>query len=76
LYSLIQQSFSIQGLTSEKGEIIDSRLRSIFSIGEGRDIVGYFIGIATIPILGALLLAALKRTFEKKVQALVLNAFN
>jgi uncharacterized protein YjbI with pentapeptide repeats len=65
LYSLIQQSFSVGGLNSEKiGGTIQSSLRSIFSITEGRDIVGYFIGIATIPILGALLLAALRKKFR------------
>ena len=70
LYSLIQQSFSVGGLTSEKIRgTIESTVRNTFSINKDRDILGYFIGIATIPILGALLMAALKRTFEKKFRS-------
>jgi hypothetical protein len=40
-------------------------LSNTFKI-ENQDVVGYFINIATVPILGALFIAALRRAFERR----------
>jgi hypothetical protein len=66
LYSLIQLSINDNLKAEIIGNTTETNIRNIFHIDEKQDIVGYFIGIATIPILGALIIAALKRAFEKR----------
>jgi uncharacterized protein YjbI with pentapeptide repeats len=72
LYSLTQRALEgdvvpeIGNVTSTIANITEVNLRSTFNIQEGQDTIGYFIGIATIPILGVLIIAALKRAFEKR----------
>jgi hypothetical protein len=68
LYEVIRRVFfTKEGVT--QGVIANTTtgaLTNIFRIPEGQDVIGFFIGIATITILGTLFVAALKRKFEKK----------
>ena len=67
LYSLIQQSLTGANLTLERiSNTTEASLRNILQIEKGKDIVGYIIGVVTLPAIGILLVAGLKRTFEKK----------
>jgi hypothetical protein len=67
LYNIIHAYLSLGGITPQVVvNEINGTLTSVFKIPEGQDVIGFFIGIATIPILGALFVAAVKRKFEKK----------
>lgn len=58
---LAQGTISLEQITSST----EIGLKNVFRISN-QDVVGYFIGVATIPILITLAVAALKRTFEKR----------
>jgi hypothetical protein len=68
LYEVIRHVFfTKEGVT--QGVIVNATtgaLTNIFKIPQGQDVIGFFISIATIPILGTLFVAAVKRKFEKK----------
>jgi hypothetical protein len=67
LYSLVLQFLSVGNLTfQDAGNITESNLRNMFQISKDSNVIGYIIGVATLPIIGLLIVAALKRTFEKR----------
>jgi hypothetical protein len=67
LYSFIQILLSNRNLAFAKfSNAIVTNLRDIFGIDPSQGVSGYFIGIATVSILGGLFIPALKRRFEKR----------
>lgn len=67
LYSLVQVSLIDRNLTFQAlWNAIVENLRNIFAIDPQQGVPHYFIGIATVSILGGLFIPALKRKFEKK----------
>jgi uncharacterized protein YjbI with pentapeptide repeats len=67
LYSVGQALLSKEGLTPEMlSNDTETNLRSIFAIPREQGVPLYFIGIATVSIVGGLFIPALKRRFEKK----------
>ena len=70
IYSLIQQ-YPDENVSFDKVMTsIDSNFKDIFNISEKQSTIGYFINFLTIPALGALLWAALRRRFEKRFRRL------
>jgi hypothetical protein len=65
IYSLIQQSLSPEGIDINKSiGTATNYTKDVLHIDRKNDLLGPLIGIVTIPILGGIILAALKRTFD------------
>jgi uncharacterized protein YjbI with pentapeptide repeats len=65
IYSTVQQSFSPEGINATKSvESATNSAKDVLHIERSKDLIGSLIGIAAIPILGGIILAALKRTFD------------
>lgn len=62
---LIPPSFSSDYFAAA-GNAMENSFSRTFQLDDEEELIDFFLRIVTIPILGALFIAALKRTFEKK----------